>query len=75
MALPTKRYGFADYKLKGGVMTGEDEMQAVLALKKRFHDGHVTLDPNGAWSLTEAIALGRAYGHAMAYADRCGAPM
>ena len=69
----TERYGFSDYKLKGGVMDGVDEMQAVLALKQRFPDGRVTLDPNGAWSLAEAIALGRAYGYAMAYAeDPCG---
>ena len=69
----TERYGFSDYKLKGGVMAGEDEMQAVVALKKRFPEGRVTLDPNGAWSLTEAIALGRAYGRFMAYAeDPCG---
>jgi glucarate dehydratase len=69
----TERYGFADYKLKGGVMDGADEMQAVLALKRRFPDGRVTIDPNGAWTLAEAIALGRAHGHALAYAeDPCG---
>jgi glucarate dehydratase len=69
----TERYGFADYKLKGGVMDGADEMQAVLALKQRFPDGRVTIDPNGAWTLAEAIALGRAHGHALAYAeDPCG---
>ena len=69
----TERYGFSDYKLKGGVMNGVEEMQAVRALKRRFPDGRVTLDPNGAWSLAEAIALGRAYGHVMAYAeDPCG---
>jgi len=69
----TERYGFADYKLKGGVMDGADEMQAVLALKRRFPDGRVTIDPNGAWWLAEAIALGRAHGHALAYAeDPCG---
>ncbi len=69
----TERYGFSDYKLKGGVMAGEDEMQAVVALKKRFPDGRVTLDPNGAWSLAEAVDLGRAYGRFMAYAeDPCG---
>jgi glucarate dehydratase len=69
----TERYGFSDYKLKGGVMPGEAEMQAVLALKKQFPDGRVTLDPNGAWHLAEAIELGKAYGHAMAYAeDPCG---
>lgn len=69
----TERYGFSDYKLKGGVLDGEAEMRAVLALKQRFPAGRVTVDPNGAWSLAEAIALGRAYGHALAYAeDPCG---
>ncbi|HLB96053.1 MAG TPA: enolase C-terminal domain-like protein [Acetobacteraceae bacterium] len=69
----TQRYGFSDYKLKGGVMAGVDEMAAVAALKRCFPDGRVTLDPNGSWPLAEAIELGRAYGHAMAYAeDPCG---
>jgi glucarate dehydratase len=54
-------------------MPGEIEMQAILALKKRYPEGRVTLDPNGAWHLQEAIELGKAYGHAMAYAeDPCG---
>jgi glucarate dehydratase len=26
------RYGFEDFKLKGGVLRGEDEMEAVVAL-------------------------------------------
>lgn len=70
----TERYGFHDYKLKGGVMRGADEMRAVEALKRRFPESRVTLDPNGAWTLAEAIALGRAHGHALAYAeDPCGA--
>jgi len=69
----TQRYGFSDYKLKGGVMAGVDEMAAVAALKRCFPDGRVTLDPNGSWPLAEAIELGRAYGHVMAYAeDPCG---
>ena len=69
----TARYGFADYKLKGGVLDGAEEMQAVEALKRRFPESRVTLDPNGAWSLAEAIALGRAHTHVLAYAeDPCG---
>ncbi len=69
----TERYGFRDYKLKGGVLPGEEEMGAVEALKRRFPESRVTLDPNGAWSLAEAIALGRAHGQALAYAeDPCG---
>ena len=54
------RYGFKDFKLKGGVMDGAAEMEAVTAIKKRFPDGRVTLDPNGAWSLSEAIGSARA---------------
>jgi hypothetical protein len=50
-------YGFNDFKLKGGVMSGAREMDAVAALKARFPTAGVTLDPNGAWSLDEAIAL------------------
>ena len=67
------RYGFSDFKLKGGVMRGEDEMQAVSAIKRRFPDGRVTLDPNGAWSLAEAILLCKGRTDVMAYAeDPCG---
>jgi glucarate dehydratase len=67
------RYGFNDFKLKGGVMRGEDEMAAVAAIKHRFPDGRVTLDPNGAWSLAEAIALCKGRTDVMAYAeDPCG---
>jgi len=69
-----ERYGFRDFKLKGGVMRGEEEIEAAAAIKKRFPDSRVTLDPNGAWSLDEAIALCRGQGHVLAYAeDPCGA--
>lgn len=69
----TARYGFADFKLKGGVMHGADEMEAIAAIKARFPHARVTLDPNGAWSLDEAIALCKGQGHLLAYAeDPCG---
>ena len=67
------RYGFRDFKLKGGVMHGSEEMEAVAAIKARFPNARVTLDPNGAWSLAEAIALCKGQGHILAYAeDPCG---
>ncbi len=67
------RYGFSDFKLKGGVMRGETEMEAVAAIKRRYPDARVTLDPNGAWSLAEAIALCKGRTDVMAYAeDPCG---
>jgi len=68
------RYGFDDFKLKGGVLRGEQEMDAVAALAKRFPKARITLDPNGAWSLAEAIALCRGRQNILAYAeDPCGA--
>ena len=68
-----EKYGFRDFKLKGGVMRGAEEMEAVAAIKARFPDARVTLDPNGAWSLREAIELCRGKGHLLAYAeDPCG---
>lgn len=67
-------YGFNDFKLKGGVLSGEAEIEAVTALAERFPEARITLDPNGAWSLREAIALCRDQHHVLAYAeDPCGA--
>lgn len=69
----SERYGFKDFKLKGGVMNGNEEMEAVTALANRFPDARITIDPNGAWSLEEAIKLCRNQGHILAYAeDPCG---
>ena len=68
------RYGFNDFKLKGGVLSGAQEMEAVTALARRFPKARITLDPNGAWSLTEAISLCRGQEKVLAYAeDPCGA--
>jgi glucarate dehydratase len=68
------RYGFNDFKLKGGVLSGAQEMEAVTALAKRFPKARITLDPNGAWSLAEAISLCRNQHQVLAYAeDPCGA--
>jgi glucarate dehydratase len=69
-----ERYGFNDFKLKGGVLDGREEIKAIEALAKRFPKARITLDPNGAWSLKEAIALCKGRGDILAYAeDPCGA--
>jgi glucarate dehydratase len=68
------KYGFRDFKLKGGVRTGAEEMEAIAALAQRFPEARVTIDPNGAWSLNEAVALCREHRGILAYAeDPCGA--
>jgi glucarate dehydratase len=67
-------YGFKDFKLKGGVLEGKEEIKAIKALKERFPDARITLDPNGAWSLAEAVSLCKDMHGILAYAeDPCGA--
>jgi glucarate dehydratase len=69
-----QRYGFKDFKLKGGVMRGDQEMDAVVALADCFTDARITLDPNGAWSLDEAVKLCKNKHGVLAYVeDPCGA--
>ncbi|MGO1181914.1 MAG: enolase C-terminal domain-like protein [Micrococcaceae bacterium] len=69
-----QRYGFQDFKLKGGVQAGDLEVDAVTALKERFPDARITLDPNGGWLLEDAIRLGKRMQGVVAYAeDPCGA--
>jgi glucarate dehydratase len=69
-----ERYGFNDFKLKGGVLAGSEEIKAIEALAKRFPQARITLDPNGAWSLKEAVSLCKGRGDILAYAeDPCGA--
>ncbi len=68
------RYGFKDFKLKGGVLAGEEEIETVTALAKRFPDARITVDPNGAWLLEDAIRFCKGMKGILAYAeDPCGA--
>jgi glucarate dehydratase len=68
------RYGFQDFKLKGGVLSGDEEMEAIIALHERFPQARITLDPNGGWLLKDAVRLCRDKHAIMAYAeDPCGA--
>ncbi|WP_066048434.1 glucarate dehydratase [Robertmurraya korlensis] len=69
-----EQYGFKDFKLKGGVLEGKEEIKAIRALAERFPDSRITLDPNGAWSLEEAVHLCKDMKGILAYAeDPCGA--
>ena len=67
-------YGFQDFKLKGGVLSGKEEIKAIRALKERFPDARITLDPNGGWLLKDAIELCRDMQGVLTYCeDPCGA--
>ncbi|UZF56143.1 glucarate dehydratase [Gordonia polyisoprenivorans] len=63
------RYGFADFKLKGGVLAPVEEAAAVRALHERFPDARITLDPNGGWLLREAVDICRDLTDVLAYAE------
>lgn len=52
-----QKYGVKDFKLKGGVLRGDEEMEAIRAVKEAFPGARVNIDPNGAWSLGEALRL------------------
>jgi glucarate dehydratase len=69
-----ERYGFNDFKLKGGALRADEEVEAIVALHERFPQARVTLDPNGGWLLKDAIRLMRDMRGVVAYAeDPCGA--
>ncbi|MBQ7486278.1 MAG: glucarate dehydratase, partial [Clostridia bacterium] len=68
-----EKYGVRNFKLKGGVLRGEEEMQAVRAIKARFPEARVNIDPNGAWSLKEAVDLCKDMHGIITYVeDPCG---
>lgn len=68
-----ERYGFKDFKLKGGVLRGEEEADCIRALHEAFPDARLTLDPNGAWTLEEAVRVLDPIKHLLSYAeDPCG---
>ena len=69
-----ERFGFQDFKLKGGVVSAAREVEAVRALAARFPQARITLDPNGAWLLKEAVEVCQNLKGILAYAeDPCGA--
>ena len=69
-----ERYGFKDWKLKGGVLSCPEELEAIRALKKEFPNARIDLDPNGAWSLAEAVENCKDMVGILTYCeDPCGA--
>ena len=56
------------------MLAGEEEAEAISALAKRFPQARVTLDPNGAWSLDEAIKIGKQLKGVLAYAEDPAGP-
>ena len=56
----TDKHGFSSHKLKAGVFQPEHELEVFRALAEAFPGHRVRIDPNAAWSVEEAIRIGRA---------------
>ncbi|MGL5542563.1 MAG: enolase C-terminal domain-like protein [Fusobacteriaceae bacterium] len=68
-----QKYGFNNFKLKGGVLEGKEEMEAIRALKEALPDSRINIDPNGAWDLKTAIELSKNMHGILSYVeDPCG---
>jgi glucarate dehydratase len=69
-----EKYGFVDFKLKGGVLAGDEEMKVIRAMKKAFPKARMDLDPNGAWTLDQACQYVDGMKGILTYCeDPCGA--
>ncbi|MEX2308803.1 MAG: enolase C-terminal domain-like protein [Pirellulales bacterium] len=69
-----ERFGFSTFKLKGGVLDGPDECDCIRALHEALPDAALTIDPNGCWSLDQAVEWLSPLKPVLAYAeDPCGA--
>ena len=57
------RYGFRSHKMKCGVFPPDHDIEVYHALAAAFPNQGLRLDPNGAWSVEEAIRVGQAIEH------------
>lgn len=53
----TEQYGFGSLKLKAGVFEPEQEIEALVALRKAFPDHPLRIDPNANWTPETALRL------------------
>jgi glucarate dehydratase len=69
-----ERFGFSTFKLKGGVLTGPEEGECIAALAETLPQARLTIDPNGCWSVADAIRWLAPLKAKLLYAeDPCGA--
>lgn len=50
-------YGFRSWKLKGGVLAPELEVETMLKLREAFPDHALRIDPMGAWTVQTALRV------------------
>lgn len=55
-----RKHGFKSHKLKGGVFHPDHDVEVMHALAEAFPRDGLRLDPNAAWSVEQAIRVGKA---------------
>lgn len=65
----SREYGFASFKLKGGVFEPDEEIAAVRALAEAFPGQPLRLDPNGAWSVETSLRVAEELGDVLEYME------
>jgi glucarate dehydratase len=69
-----EQFGFSTFKLKGGVLNGQKECDCIIAMSEELPGAGLTIDPNGAWSLKQAVEWLTPLKSILTYAeDPCGA--
>jgi glucarate dehydratase len=69
-----EQFGFSTFKLKGGVLDGPKECDCMIAMSEELPGAGLTIDPNGAWSLKQAVEWLTPLKSILTYAeDPCGA--
>lgn len=62
-------YGFTALKLKGGVFAPDEEIEAILALRRAFPDVPLRLDPNAAWTVATSVRVAHALDGVVEYLE------
>lgn len=52
-----ERFGYRVLKAKGGIHPPAEDVRATRLLRERFPDAALRLDPNAAWSVSEALTV------------------
>lgn len=58
-----RKHGFKSHKVKGGVFHPDHDVAVMHALADAFPGDGLRLDPNAAWSVEQAIRVGKAIEH------------
>ncbi|GDY33018.1 glucarate dehydratase family protein [Gandjariella thermophila] len=64
-----ERYGFGSIKLKGGVFSPEQEIEAIHALRDAFPNHPLRLDPNAAWTVETSVKVAEALDGVLEYLE------